>query len=68
MSKPALLIVEDDDLHYEIYEEALADYDLTRVLTGSDALLCLVERPYRLIILDHILAEGEEGLDFLFCC
>lgn len=65
VDKPALLIVEDDDLHFELYEETLTDYDLTRVLSGSDALRCLVQRPYRLIILDHILAEGEEGLDFL---
>lgn len=65
MSKPNILVVEDDDLHYELYEEALEAYELTRVSDGSSALRQLVDRPYRLIILDHVLAEGERGLDFL---
>src|SRR2546426_3355361 len=33
-----ILIIEDDDLQYEIYEEALAKYNLVRVSTGSHAL------------------------------
>jgi hypothetical protein len=36
--KATILIIEDDDLQYEIYEEALADYQLMRAKTGSDAL------------------------------
>ena len=65
MSKPRILVVEDDDLHFELYEEALEAYELTRVTNGSDALKELVARPYLLIILDHVLAHGEQGLDFL---
>ena len=36
---PRILVVEDDDLQYEIYEEALSkDYELVRVTSGSQAL------------------------------
>ena len=65
MNRPRILIVEDDDLQYEIYEDALAAYDLTRVKTGSAALQALREKPPHLILLDHILDKGELGLEFL---
>ena len=36
--QPLIIIVEDDDLQYEIYEDALANYQLARACTGSAAL------------------------------
>jgi DNA-binding NtrC family response regulator len=63
--KPLLLIIEDDDLQYELYEETLGDYRLVRALNGSAALAKLPVEPPSLLILDHVLAEGERGLDFL---
>src|SRR5712691_377144 len=65
MNEPHILIIEDDDLQYEIYEEALARYKLARVTRGSDALALIPENPPDLLILDHVLDEGELGLDFL---
>ena len=65
MTKPNLLIIEDDDLQYEIYEESLSDYRLTRALNGSDALAKVPKNPPSLLILDHVLAGGELGLEFL---
>ena len=65
MSKPQILIIEDDDLQYEIYEEALGDYELSRVTTGTDALNAVARRPPDLIILDHVLDEGQLGLDYM---
>jgi DNA-binding NtrC family response regulator len=65
MNKRRLLIIEDDDLQYEIYEDALAEYDLTRVRTGREALAGLADLQPDLILLDHILEEGELGLDYL---
>jgi len=66
MKPPAdILVVEDDDLQYEIYEEALRDYRLERVVTGSGALQTLAKTLPDLIILDHVLAEGELGLEYL---
>ena|SRR5579859_5574722 len=65
MNTPKLLIIEDDDFQYEIYEEALAQYHLTRATSGSDALKKISGDPPALLILDHVLAEGELGLDFL---
>jgi len=60
-----VLIIEDDDFQYEIYEEALSQYKLTRVKTGSEALALIPEKRPDVLILDHVLSEGELGLDFL---
>ncbi len=65
MATPKILVIEDDDLQYEIYEEALSQYQLIRATTGSQALEMLARNPPNLVILDHILSEGERGLDFL---
>src|SRR5258708_37382126 len=65
MSKAQILIVEDDVLQYEIYEEALSEYDLAMALSGREALKAISRNPPNLILLDHILAEGELGLDYL---
>ena len=43
----------------------MAKYKLLRVKTGSEALVCIPRDPPSLVILDHVLAEGELGLDFL---
>ncbi len=65
MSTPTILIVEDDDLQYEIYEDALAKYRLVRANTGSEALVQIRRDPPDLLVLDHVLGQGERGLDFL---
>src|SRR5437763_5610241 len=62
---PTILIIEDDDLQYEIYEEALAHYTLKRVYNGSAALADIPGNPPDLLILDHVLSKGELGLEFL---
>lgn len=65
MNKPRILVIEDDDLQYELYEDALSAYDLVRVRTGSDALGIAAQQPPNAIILDHILDEGDLGLDYI---
>jgi DNA-binding NtrC family response regulator len=65
MKRAKLLIIEDDDLQYEIYEEALAKFELVRVQNGTDALKAITKETPNLLILDHVLADGELGLDFL---
>lgn len=60
-----ILVIEDDDLQYEIYEDALAQYELARALSGSEALEIMTKNPPSAVILDHVLADGEKGLDFL---
>jgi DNA-binding NtrC family response regulator len=65
MSAAKILIVEDDDLQYEIYEDALAKYRLIRVANGTEALASIVRESPSVLILDHVLADGELGLDFL---
>lgn len=65
MSKPTLLIIEDDDLQYEIYADALADYNLVRATTASKGLELAGKHPPDVILLDHVLDKGEQGLNFL---
>jgi DNA-binding NtrC family response regulator len=65
MNAATILIVEDDDLQYEIYEKALAKYQLIRASNGSEALAKIPLHPPNLLILDHVLAHGELGLEFL---
>src|SRR6185312_307127 len=62
---PVILIIEDDDFQYEIYEEALAKYKLIRVTNGTDALAAIPRERPQLLVLDHVLSDGELGLDFL---
>ena len=64
MSAP-ILIIEDDDFQYEIYEEALSKYKLIRVKNGTDALAAIPRERPQALILDHVLSDGELGLDFL---
>ncbi|MDA1275403.1 MAG: response regulator [Verrucomicrobia bacterium] len=65
MNKRRILIIEDDDFQYEIYEDALDAHDLTRADSGSEALAAISQNAPDLIILDHILARGDLGLDCL---
>lgn len=65
MKTPVVLIIEDDDYQYEIYEEALGKYRLTRVQNGTEALAQIPRERPDLLILDHVLSDGELGLDFL---
>ncbi len=65
MTPATILIIEDDDFQFEIYEEALAKYHLLRAKSGSEALAKIPLAPPNLLLLDHILDDGERGLDFL---
>ena len=63
-----ILIVEDDDLQYEIYEDALTRYQLVRARNGSEALAQIPKRPPNLLILDHILAADVSRRKLLLGC
>ena len=65
MTSPTVLIIEDDDFQYEIYEEALAKYQLVRVTNGTQALAQISKIQPSVVVLDHVLSQGELGLDFL---
>ena len=65
MSEPTILIVEDDDLQYEIYEDALSKYNLVRATSGTQALAQIPVHPPDIVVLDHVLGDGELGLDYL---
>lgn len=60
-----ILVLEDDDLQYELYQEALEGYELVRATSAREGVLEAGRNPPHLIVLDHILDQGERGLDFL---
>lgn len=61
----SILVVEDDPQQARVYAKALKDYTLSFVATGSEAVEALRKQPADVVILDHVLANGEKGLDFL---
>jgi CheY-like chemotaxis protein len=68
-SKPvyraSILIVEDDERQLRHYRRTLLRYRLTTVSNGTQAMAALTSAKPDLIILDHILSDGEIGSDFL---
>ena len=63
--KASILIVEDEPEQIRLYTQALAGYRLTCVSTASAALELIAKQPPDLILLDHVLAQGELGLEAL---
>jgi DNA-binding NtrC family response regulator len=63
--KATLLIIEDDPQQVRLYAKSLPQYRLLTVHTGTAALKLLEQEFPDVIILDHQLAEGEKGTDFL---
>jgi DNA-binding NtrC family response regulator len=61
----SILIVEDDPQQIRLYTRALNEYRLTCVRSGTAALAEIAASPPDVVLLDHILAEGEKGTDFL---
>lgn len=64
-SNASILIIEDDPEQIRAYSKALRGYRLTCVTTASAALESLAESLPDVILLDHILEDGERGVDFL---
>jgi DNA-binding NtrC family response regulator len=65
LNTPSILIIEDDDLQFEIYEDTLSKYHLVRVSNGTEALAQIPRELPDVLLLDHVLSQGELGLDFL---
>ena len=63
--KATILIVEDDPHQVRLYTKSLSEYRLLAVDTGSAALKLLELEFPDVIILDHQLADGEKGTEFL---
>src|SRR6185295_8020757 len=61
----SILVIEDDPLQFRLYREALENYALTSCSTVTTALAVIEQAPPDLIILDHVLADGEKGADLL---
>jgi len=61
----SILIVEDDPKQLRLYSKALRGYRLTCVSQATAALASLREEKPDLVLLDHILEQGERGTEFL---
>jgi DNA-binding NtrC family response regulator len=65
MDKIRVMIIEDEDLQYEIYEECLGQFELKRARSGTEAIKYASNFVPEVIVLDHVLENEELGLDFL---
>src|SRR5688572_3228033 len=61
----SVLIIEDDPQQIKLYTQALAGYRLTCVANATSALAVLEGAVPDLILLDHVLQNGELGVKFL---
>jgi DNA-binding NtrC family response regulator len=64
-TKANILVIEDDPQQVRLYNKALRGFRVTNVTTASAAIEELAEHVPDVIILDHTLAAGERGTDFL---
>lgn len=60
-----ILIIEDEPEQLRLYTQALSSFQLTCVSTASAALQLLARQTPDVILLDHVLAQGELGLEAL---
>jgi DNA-binding NtrC family response regulator len=60
-----ILVVEDEAQQMRIYQKALKEFNLVVAASGSEALQKLNECRPSVILLDNILASGQNGIDFL---
>ena len=61
----SILVIEDDPRQLRLYSKALRGYRLTCVASGTAAFEALRDSIPDVIILDHVLADGERGTEFL---
>lgn len=61
----SILVVEDDPQVLWLFSKALREYRLTCVSNGSEALESIRQSTPDLILLDHLLSDGELGGDFI---
>jgi DNA-binding response OmpR family regulator len=61
----AVLIIEDDPEQVRLYSKILRGHRLTVLARASEALRAMNGLRPDLVILDHVLAGGESGLEFL---
>ncbi len=63
--KASVLLIEDSPVQARLYQDAFPSFAWTLVTTGSKSLLSLQESTPDLILLDHVLYDGENVLIFL---
>ena len=65
-SKPSILLLEDDNALAEMIATALGgEFEIERAANVEEAGLLLGSRPFQLLLCDHMMPGGKQGLDFL---
>jgi len=60
-----ILAIEDDPKQLRLYTKSLAAYRVLTVTSGTEAMKLIAEEVPDVILLDHQLADGEKGTEFL---
>ena len=63
--KATILVIEDDPDQVALYQKALRQFRIRSVTKASEGLAVLEDEIPDVIILDHVLAAGEKGAEFL---
>lgn len=63
--KATILAIEDDPRQLRLYTKSLAAYRVLSVTSGTEAMKLIAEEIPDVILLDHQLADGEKGTEFL---
>jgi two-component system, NtrC family, response regulator HupR/HoxA len=65
-SRPAMLLLEDDTSLADLVVAHLeADFEIERAANAEEAEMLLATRKFDLLLCDHMLPGGKQGLDFL---
>lgn len=66
LSKPAMLLLEDDHVLAEMIVAALGgEFEIERAANVDEAVLLLGSRRFEVLLCDHMMPGGKQGLDFL---
>ena len=64
--RPSVLLIEDDTALAEMLMVSLGEeFDFDRASSAEEAHLLLATRPYEILLADHMLPDGQQGLDLL---
>src|SRR5688500_9584390 len=65
LAATTILVIEDDEQQLRLYRKTLKDFRVVSASNGSAAIELLGTHRPSLILLDHILSDGEKGAEFL---
>lgn len=65
-AKPSVLLLEDEaPLAEAMVQHLMEDFDVERAANAEEAKLLLATREFDILLCDHMMPGGQQGLDFL---